>query len=213
MGRPKRIKCKTREEWLSKRTGIGGSDCAAILGLSPWKTANDLWMEKTGQRSAPDLSGNEAVQTGVRLEPALRGMFKAIHPEYKVSYEPFDMWFQEERPYSFATLDGRIKTADGKVGVLEIKTSSPSGKSGWEKWQGRVPDNYFLQCCHQAYCLNADFVILFACLFNSDGDFTVREYRFERADIQEDIDYLLVKEDEFWKSVQAKTLPPMTLLL
>ena len=40
----------SREEWLAlRRQGIGGSDVAAILGLSKFKTQQELWMEKTGR--------------------------------------------------------------------------------------------------------------------------------------------------------------------
>lgn len=213
MGKPKRIKCKTREEWLSKRSGIGGSDCAAILGMSPWKTANELWLEKTGQKQPKDVSNDPFVQQGVRLEPALRNLFKAVHPEYKVYHEPYDMWYQQERPWAFATLDGRIKTQDGKVGVLEIKTATPQGKSGWADWKDKVPNKYYLQCVHQCSCLDADFVILYACLFNVESDYFIREYRFNKEDILDDMAYLIQKEKAFWDAVCSRTLPPMTLIL
>lgn len=216
MGKPKRIKCKSREEWLSKRKelgGIGGSDCAAILGLSPWKTTNDLWLEKTGQKEPKDLSNDQFVQKGVRLEPALRELFRAVHPEFRVYHEPFDMWYQQGREWMFATLDGRIKTEDKRTGILEIKTSSPTGRAAWSEWQEKVPDRYYLQCVHQCACLDADFVILYACLFNREGDYSIREYSFAREDMQSDMDYLIQKEKEFWQSVQNKTLPPMTLVL
>lgn len=213
MGKPKRIRCKTKDEWLSKRNGIGGSDCAAILGMSPWKTVNDLWLEKTGAKKPKDISDNTYVQQGVRLEKPLRELFKAVHPEYRVYYEPFDMWYQPSRKWAFATLDGRIRTADGKIGVLEIKTSTPSSKAAWGEWHEQIPQRYYLQCCHQCACLDADFVILYACLFNREEDYFVREYKFTRDEIQSDIDYLLQKEEEFWKSVLDRTMPPMTLIL
>ena len=216
MGKPKRIKCKSREEWLAKREalhGIGGSDCAAILGMSPWGTVNDLWLKKTGQKQPKDISNDPFVQQGVRLEPALRGLFKAVHPEFKVYHEPYDMWYQEERPWAFATLDGRIQTDDKKVGVLEIKTSSPNSKVAWAEWSEQIPQRYYMQCLHQCLCMDADFVILYACLFNRDSDYFIREYRFEREDMQADMDYLLEKEEEFWQSVQNRSLPPMTLIL
>lgn len=216
MGRPLRIKCKSREEWLARRSalhGIGGSDCAAILGASPWKTVNDLWQEKTGQKQPKDVSNDPFVQKGVRLEKPLRELFKSVHPEYKVYHEPFDIWYQKERPWSFATLDGRIRTADKKLGVLEIKTSTPNGSAGWAEWSEKIPTRYYLQCLHQVSCIDADFVILYACLFNRDSDYFIREYRFEREDIQADMDYLLEKEEEFWKSVQSGALPPMRLIL
>ena len=210
----KRIKCKSREEWLSNRgMGIGASESAAIIGQSPWMTAQDLWNLKVGNTQPQDLSQNEAVQTGVRLESALREVFKAAHPEFKVSYEPFDMWYQAERPWMYATLDGRIKTEDGKNAILEIKTGTPSGKLGWDKWNGQIPQNYYVQCCHQMACLDYDFVIVFACLFNQEHDFVCREYRLEKADMQADIEYLIGKEKTFWQSVQQKVIPPMVMII
>ena len=39
-----------KEEWLEhRRKGIGGSDAAAILGMNPWKSPMDVWLEKTGE--------------------------------------------------------------------------------------------------------------------------------------------------------------------
>ena len=47
-----------RTEWLLERKkGIGGSDAAKILGLSPWGTALDVWADKVGE-SAIQLADN-----------------------------------------------------------------------------------------------------------------------------------------------------------
>ena len=56
-----------RNAWLAERkTGIGGSEVAAILGLSPWATPVTVWLDKTG-RSAPKEE-NEAMRIGTELE-------------------------------------------------------------------------------------------------------------------------------------------------
>ena len=61
-----------REEWLEvRKSGIGGSEVAAICGLSKWESAYTLWLRKTGQVEDKDLSGNEAVEWGNRLEPVV----------------------------------------------------------------------------------------------------------------------------------------------
>lgn len=45
-----------RQEWLAeRRSGIGGSEAAAVLGISPWATPVTVWLDKTG-RSAPKPS-------------------------------------------------------------------------------------------------------------------------------------------------------------
>ena len=214
MSNVKRMKPKGREQWLEFRhKGIGSSDCAAITGASSWKTANDLWMEKTGQKQAEDLSDNEFIQKGVRLEPAIREVYKAMHPDRKVTYHQTDMLYLPEHSFIFATLDGEVKGNDGRMGCLEIKTSTPNSKSDWAKWNERIPDAYFHQCLHEMLATGYEFVDLFAFLFKQDGDFIAREYRFERADYEADLAWLLEKEEAFWQSVQSKTLPPMTIVL
>lgn len=214
MGKPKRIKCKSREEWLANRMmGIGGSDCAAITGASSWKTINDLWKEKTGLVVSKDISDNEFVQKGIRLEPAIREVYKAMHPDRKVTYHRFDILYLPEHPFITCTLDGEVHDGNGRMGCLEIKTSTPNSKSSWAEWQDKVPDRYFHQCLHEMLASGYEFVDLFAFIFRQDGDFVAREYRFERSDHEEDLVWLLNKETLFWQSVQNKSIPPMTLIL
>lgn len=160
-----RITFENREEWLAGRLrGIGGSEAAAACGMSPWMTPMELWRLKCGAEKPKDLSDNAAVQQGVRMEPALRSFFQATHPELRVDYHQFDILYQSDRPWLFATLDGEIeddrlvdtkpgtmrlvnKTTgetvlgswEGKIsvikhGILEIKTATPNGKAGWAKW-------------------------------------------------------------------------------
>ena len=54
---------------------IGGSDIAAIMGQSRWKTPYRLWAEKTGKIEVPDLSTNESVEMGTRLEQFVADLF------------------------------------------------------------------------------------------------------------------------------------------
>ena len=66
-------------EWHQYRAKrIGASDAPIICGLSPWKSAIQLWMEKTGKITQPDSSGNFAIQRGIRLEPVVRAMASLI---------------------------------------------------------------------------------------------------------------------------------------
>ena len=210
-----REKPKTEELWVKARDdrGIGASEAAAIVGLSPWMSANDLWQIKTGLKPRQDLSGNIFVEQGKRMEYAIRELYKAYHPEFKVAYHPYDLLYQRDRPWLFATLDGEVTDNKGRCGILEIKTSSPQSKADWEKWNEQIPRNYEIQIYHQLLASGYEFVDLMALLINSDGDFTVRTYRFERADHEGDLAWLLEKEEAFWQSVQNKTLPPMTLVL
>ena len=67
---------KDKENWLAMRkAGIGGSDAAAVIGLSRWKSPFQVWLEKTGQTEPDDLSNNEYVYWGTVLEQAVADRF------------------------------------------------------------------------------------------------------------------------------------------
>lgn len=211
----KRIRYDDRESWLAGRQrGIGGSEAAAAIGLSPWQTPLQLWRLKTGMDEPKDLSGNAAIEQGVRMEPILRSFYAALHPEYRVEHNPFDILYQEERPWLFATLDAELQEAEGRKGVLEIKTGTPNGKAGWEKWSnGNMPMWYYAQTLHELAASGYDFVRLFACLYSQNGDITIKEYEIEREDVEDDIAWLLEKEAEFWDKVQRRVMPATPLIL
>ena len=210
-----RISYPDRATWLAGRSerGIGASEAAAVCGMSPWTTKNELWELKRGIRKAKDISDNAEVQRGVNMEGAVRDFFSALHPEYMVVHYPYDILYLEERPWMFATLDGELLADGGKTGILEIKTSSPNGKAGWSEWDNRIPNHYYLQILHQLAATGYDFAILQAALWSRDGDVTLRAYPFDRADCEADIAWLLEKEAEFWESVQDGRRPGATIRL
>ena len=79
-----------RESWLEGRQelGIGGSDAAAVCGLSPWTSPVELWKIKTGQKKQKDISSSAVVERGVRMEPALRNLYAAMNPQMQVEHYP-----------------------------------------------------------------------------------------------------------------------------
>lgn len=237
-----RISYPDRAAWLAGRSerGIGASEAAAVCGMSPWLSKNELWELKRGIRKAKDISDNAEVQRGVSMEGAVRDFFSALHPEYGIEHHPYDILYQEERPWLFSTLDGEITESGwkdppegtrhiyipaggepvekpvGRVpfvrhGVLEIKTASPNGKDGWAAWERRVPDHYYCQVLHQLLATGYDFAILQAALWTRSGDIILREYRFDRSDCEEDMTWLLTQEKDFWESVQTGKRPGATI--
>ena len=206
--------CPTnREEWLAARQiqGIGASEAAAIVGLSPWMSKNELWYIKTGKKIEKDLSGNAAVEQGIRMEGAIRTVFAARHPEFQVEHHAYDILYQTERPWLFATLDGEITEsfADSSVKKypLEIKTSTPRGKADWDKWSdGKIPDNYYIQILHQMLATGWDGAYLTAFLYGKE-DITIREYEFWRKDCEADLNWLLKEETAFQESIVSGQKP------
>lgn len=206
-----RISYPDRESWLNGRTrGIGASEAAAVVGFSPWMSAVELWETKTGRRERKDVSGNDAVKRGVSMEGAVRDFFLAAHPEYTAEHHPYDILFQEERPWLFATLDGELVDRNGRRGILEVKTAAPQKREEWKQWDGRVPDHYMAQVLHQLLATGYDFAVLTAALWSRNGDVTLKDpYQFEREDLTADIDWLLEKETRFWTCVEQDRMPGM----
>lgn len=213
---------QTTEEWMeARRRGIGASEAAAVVGLSPWLDNVELWRRKTGRSTAPDISNNEAVAYGHAAEAPIRELFALDYPEYAVSYGgAFDMVFHPEHPFIFATLDGRLQEREtGRLGVLEIKTTNIVRSMQREKWwhDGKpcIPDQYYCQICHQLLATGWDYAVLHAQLkFLYGGDIRSerRTYFIERSEVQEDIDYLRDAELNFWNNnVLADKEPPLIL--
>lgn len=210
----KKIILKDHEEWLKNRSRIGGSDASAILGLNPYKNNIELWMNKTGRVEQEDISDRPYVKYGTLAEPHLRELFKLDHPEFEVFYEENNMFLNDLYPFAHASLDGWMKDKDGRNGILEIKTTNIMQSMQKEKWKDRIPDNYYLQILHYFMVTEYDFAILKAQLkyeFPDKVFLKTEEYRIERSEAEEDIDFLARNESAFWEYVQSGKKPPLVL--
>lgn len=134
-----RIQFDSSREWLKARKGIGGSDASAILGLNPYKTNQELWMEKKGQMYPVDISDKPYVKYGNDAEPLLRALFSLDYPEYTVEYYDNNMLINKKYPWAHASLDGELIDGEGRRGILEIKTSAILQSMQWQKWDNQIP--------------------------------------------------------------------------
>ena len=210
----KRIQFDSFDSWLNARHGIGGSDASAVLGLNPYKTNTDLYLEKTGQRIAPDISDKDYVKYGHDAEPLLRQLFALDHPEYKVEYFGDNMIRNEKYQWAHASLDGELTDQDGRKGILEIKTTNILQSMQREKWNDRIPDNYYIQVLHYLLVTEYDFVELRAQLkseWQGQIRLQTKDYHIERSDVEEDIEILRQAEEEFWQKVQRRKQPNLIL--
>lgn len=206
----------TRAEWLAARlNAIGGSEAASIVGLNPYKNNVELWEEKVGLRTAPDISNNELVKYGTDAEKYLRELFKLDFPQYSVWYRENNMFRNSMIPFAHASLDGVLtEKKTGRKGILEIKTTSILQSMQKEKWRDRIPSNYYCQVLWYMGVTCCDFAVLKAQLkFDYGGEIrlTTRHYIIEREEVQEDIDYLLKAGAEFWEKVKKKERPALVL--
>lgn len=123
---------------LNRNQFIGGSEISKIMGLSRWGTPLSVWAQKTGKIPTPDLSDNEAVKMGNRLEQFVADLFteetgKAVRRAPKAYQHP-------EYPYMVAHID-RIVT--GTDELLECKTCSQYKDKEWIDEE--IPQEYILQ--------------------------------------------------------------------
>ena len=207
---------KTRKEWLESRHGlIGGSDAASVLGLNLYKNNVDLYMEKTGQTIPEDISDKPYVKYGVEAEAHLRAMFALDYPQYTVEYVENNMWINDKYPFAHASLDGWMtERKTGKKGVLEIKTTEIKQGIQREKWDNRIPDNYYIQCLHQLMITEFDFVVLKAQLksrFDDQVYLQTKHYLIWRDECVTDISYLSKKEQMFADNLTNKIAPALIL--
>ena len=180
----KRIQFDSFDSWLNARHGIGGSDASAVLGLSPYKTNVDLYLEKIGQRVPADISGEDYVRYGHDAEPLLR------------------------------SLDGELTDQDGRKGILEIKTTNILQSMQREKWRDQIPDNYYIQVLHYLLVTEYEFVGLRAQLksvWHGQIRLETKDYHIERSDVEEDIEILRQAEEEFWQKVEKRQQPHLIL--
>ena len=143
----------SRDEWLSyRRKGIGGSDASAVLGISPFRTARDLYFDKLNIVTADDGGNWVAMEMGNLLEDLVARIFAK-----KTGLRIFQrkvMYQHPLYPWMLADLDYLVEQPDGTLAILEIKTTNYNARDKWE-YNGEeiVPVYYEAQGRHLRLCL------------------------------------------------------------
>lgn len=127
-------------EWLALRAdGLGGSEIAAVLGLSPFESLFSLWHRKRGE-AAPQAE-NDEMRAGKYFEAGIVEWFGDEHPGYRVRRA--GTYRSKARPWQIANPD-RIITGPAGREVLEIK--NVRNADGWgEPGTDEVPVYYRAQ--------------------------------------------------------------------
>ena len=188
-------------QWVeARKSGIGGSDVAAIMGLNKYSSPLEVWLVKTGKQQSPDLSGNQAVEWGNILEDVIAEKFKEAHADDYDVYRKNAMLVSKERPWAFANLDRVvIDRKTKKKGVLEIKTVGMYRASDWENG---VPAYYLTQVTHYLSITGYDFAIVAVLVGGQD----YREFYIERD--ADDIKAVNEYVDTFWHEFVETDTPP-----
>lgn len=195
----------SEEEWLNyRRRGIGGSDVAAIFGISPWKTARDLYYDKLNIAMVEDNENNwVALEMGKLLEPLVARIFQH-KTGYKI-YQIKKMFQHPKYPWMLADVDYFVEFTNGTKGILEIKTTNYNARDHW--WldgQEVVPAYYEAQGRHYMAVMDAD-RCFFCCLYgNNEDEVIIREIRRDTA-YEAEMIYL---EQDFWENHVLTKIPP-----
>lgn len=185
----------SHDEWLEfRRSGIGGSDAATIVGLNPWSSQYALFCDKMG--ALPEKDDNEAMRQGRDLEQyvASRWSERTGKKCQRSNY----MWRSRKWPWMLADIDRAVV---GENAGLECKTTSANNRHDFEG--GEIPLNYYVQCQHYMAVLGFDRMYL-AVLVLGKGFF---DFVVERDD--DEIVQLAKAESDFWQRIQDEDPPPI----
>jgi putative phage-type endonuclease len=185
----------TYEEWKAlRRKGIGGSDAAAALGLSRWKSPLRLYLEKIGEVESD--ADTEAAYWGNILEDIVAKEFERrtgkkvqrvnailIHPKYE---------------WMLANIDRKVV---GENALLECKTTSEWNKAEWK--DDEIPQEYIFQLQH--YLAVTGYEKAYIAVLIGGNKFIWKEV----ARDNELIEMIIEGEKKFWEKVVSRTPPDL----
>lgn len=184
----------SRDEWLdARRAGIGGSDVGAIMGFNQYKSAYQVFLEKTGQYH--EEVDNEAVYFGNALEDFVAQEFakrtgKKVRRLNKMLVHP-------EYDFMLANLD---RVVVGERAVLECKTASEYVKEAWDGEE--IPASYLCQVHH--YLAVTGFEKAYIAVLVGGNKFIWKEIERDEEFIQ----ILIDREKDFWENHVLKDEAP-----
>lgn len=183
-----------KREWLKyRKQGIGGSDAGAICGLNPYRSAMQVYQDKTSDEI--EENDNEAMRQGRDLEEYVSRRFMET-TGLKVRRSNF-MYCSEKYPWMLADVDRLIV---GEDAGLECKTASAYHADKWK--DGGIPSHYIIQCYHYMAVLGVRSWYIAVVILGSD--FKYAKIEWDDAVIQN----LITLESDFWNNhVLTGTMP------
>ena len=183
---------------MNRNKGIGSSESAAALGLSPWSSPYEVWARKTGRIG--ERADTEAMEWGRLLEGP-------VALKYAIDND-VDLQMVDTEQHRYPTYSMIYASPDRRVSpekLLEVKTGSHFMREHWgQPGTDEIPMEYFIQCQHQmsVFCevQTVDVAVLI-------GGNEYREYTVNRQ--EEVIERLLDGLFNFWKLVTDDTPPPV----
>lgn len=189
-----------RERWLAeRRNGIGASEAGAVLGLSPYRSPLDVYLEKVGEVPAgPD---SEAMYWGRELEGAVLRRYQRDNPGRELQTVQ-RTYRSDAYPWMTATPD-----AVGADRLVEVKTAGMRSAADWgEPGTDAVPVQYLVQVTHQMICTGHQLADLAVLIGGQD-------YRVYAVPLDAELAAAIIaRERDFWEAVEARNPPAPTTL-
>ncbi|BEI34799.1 YqaJ viral recombinase family protein [Polynucleobacter sp. HIN6] len=194
----------------NRATFLGGSDIGAILGVSKYRSAMDVWLEKTGKRmdhkdsfalrfgsfAEAFIADEYALLTGEHLVEHPEGL---VHPTYSFCVGHIDRFVLEKKELPLFHSDGRLNAKK----LLECKTANHYSQSDWgEPGTDAIPLPYLCQCLWYLGITNLTEIDVAVLLGGSD----LRIYTITRDLELESL--LFEKAAFFWTEHVQKDIPP-----
>jgi putative phage-type endonuclease len=177
-------------EWHEARKGIGGSDVSAVMDKSPWKSAFQLWAERTGLLN-DNIEPSMPMKLGTAFEPAIRNLFAEENKDWLTVHET-GTWQSLDNSLMKANPDGIIEWLNGDLGILEIKFT----RQYWDE----LPEHYNLQVQHYLSVLGLKSGMVVAV---TGGDYK----EFEVVRDESLIETMKTRVRAFYDLVEAKEPP------
>ena len=183
-----------KSEWLKyRKQGIGGSDAGAVCGFNPYRTALQVYQDKTTDET--EEIDNEAMRQGREFEDYVARRF--AEATGKKVRRAKAMFYDEANPFMLADVDRLVV---GENAGLECKTASPYMADKWK--DGRIPLSYQIQCYHYMSVCNAEAWYIAVLIYG-------RDFKFYRLERDEKMLADLVKiEKDFWENHVLKRVLP-----
>lgn len=173
-----------KKDWLmARKDGLGGSDAAAALGMSPFSSPLSVYLDKT--RDIIDDTDNNYMRLGRDLEDYVAKRFE--EQTGKKVRRKNAMMAHDDYDFMIADIDREVV---GEKAILECKVSA---RGRFENWENVLPPQYEIQCLHYLAVTGAEKCYL-AALFLMSGEFKI--FEIERDD--KAIEALIRREKDFW---------------
>ena len=187
-----------RADWLrARKTGIGASEMAAVMGISPYASPYSVWAEKVTDE-IDDRPPTGRQYWGTRLEGLIADEFAAQMDGVQVQDPGPYTIYRDAANHMFATPDRLVEHADGTISVLELKTA---GLDRWHDWDACPPAQYLIQVQHQIAVTGAAGGYIAVLI----GGNEFRIYPVPRDDAM--IADIRAAAAEFWASVERREPP------